>query len=39
MTFVLELQALGHDTDDTTRTLTSITSIALCGSSVSAFWC
>jgi len=39
MTFVLELQALGHDTDDATRTLTSTTSLALCGSSVSAFWC
>jgi len=38
MSFVIDLQSL-NDSDDKINRLGSITSIALCGSSVSAFWC
>lgn len=39
MNFVLDLQSFDTDANDAPRSIGSTVSIALCGSTVSAFWC
>ncbi|UCN15259.1 MULTISPECIES: class III lanthipeptide [Cellulomonas] len=39
MSYVLELQKFGDGPDEGARTIGSTISIALCGSTISAFWC
>ncbi|WP_136518003.1 MULTISPECIES: SapB/AmfS family lanthipeptide [Cellulomonas] len=39
MGFVLDLQSFDTESNDAARSIGSTISIALCGSTVSAFWC
>jgi hypothetical protein len=39
MTHVLDMQSLRADADDANHSIGSTVSVALCGSSFSAFWC
>lgn len=39
MSFLLDFQALKDEEQDGARTITSSVSLALCGSSISLFWC
>jgi len=39
VSYVIELQSLDNTETDSARTISSTTSLALCGSTISAFWC
>lgn len=39
MSYVIDLQALDSTEIESARTITSSVSLALCGSTISAFWC
>lgn len=39
MAYVLDLQSFDTDANEGSRSIGSTVSIALCGSSISAFWC